>query len=398
MNVLTIAPNDLRVYDGTTVRITGVLKYSAPYLNTVYLASKSLNKELESVPNLVWIKLKFFRPLTLLALNYICITSKHAFDSVLVKILTGKSVLETDLIHAHFLLSLPIALGFKKSMKIPVIIDLHGIFELTPHRAFTSFKDWLFVSLSKIVEKKCINDDFIMAFIVPSEELKGYLVRRFGVPAQRVFVINDGVELDFIPDYDEQLIEGIRSRLNLTGKYVATYVGTPSYYHGFYDLIEAFNLAKRSVRNLHLLLIVPDRIRALNILSRLNIDKGDVTIIGNVARREVYRYLYASNFLIIPHRRGTQFDYIPSNKLLDYMASGKLIVGYDLKPMRKLLKDYPLKMFVEPNNPHRLAEAIVEGVRYCDEHIDGKRYIKDYSWDSIARALIKLYRTIVNAS
>jgi hypothetical protein len=68
------------------------------------------------------------------------------------------------------------------------------------------------------------------------------------------------------------------------------------------------------------------------------------------------------------------------------MAVGRPIVAYSLKSVQNVLKDYPLKVLVEPNNPERLAEGIVTALRdYKDERIDGRTYVEPYDWANIAK-------------
>ncbi len=395
MKTLIIAPNNLRVYDGTTIRIVGITKSISPYMDEVYLVSPFVNTELLKLPNLTWIKLRFFRALTLLAINYLSSLSKHILDYTMANtIVDMRSMPDVDVIHAHWILTLPLAIGLRRLSKIPIVVDLHGLFELQSYNLLASPRDSLFINLSRIIEKICMTDKLISAFTVPSESLKHYIVSRYRLRSSSVFTVPDGIDLDNVPDYDKSLVDKLQSNLGLEGKSVVTYVGTPSHSHGFYDLLEAFNKARQR-EDLALLLIVPNKAQASNAINRMGLHIKNVVILENIPRREVYHYLYASNVLVVPHRAGTQYDLLSSNKLLDYMSSGKPIVSYALPSVIHVLKDYPLKFLVEPNSPDKLAEGILRALKfYSNSKIEGRKYIKNYDWKIIGKKLLQYLKSV----
>lgn len=59
MKVAIIAPNDLRIFDGTTIRITGFTKALSHCVERVYLISTSTNYEISKLNNVFWIRLKY---------------------------------------------------------------------------------------------------------------------------------------------------------------------------------------------------------------------------------------------------------------------------------------------------------------------------------------------------
>jgi len=58
MNVLFIAPFDLRIRDGTTVRVINLVRAVAQVCDTVFLASYTNNEYLKALSNIVHIRLK----------------------------------------------------------------------------------------------------------------------------------------------------------------------------------------------------------------------------------------------------------------------------------------------------------------------------------------------------
>ncbi|WP_054854447.1 glycosyltransferase [Vulcanisaeta distributa] len=278
---------------------------------------------------------------------------------------------------------------------VPVLLDLHGLFELTPVAMGFSLRDKLVVELLKIIEKVILmNLDSYgdqIHIIAQSPYIKEYIIKRFGIPEHKVFVIPDGIDLSLVPIFDETRRLKIREKLNLIDKYVIAYAGTPSYFHGFLDLLYAFRYVHQVYDKSHLLLMVPNKNIVISQLRRYNIDLSYVTVLENVRKPWYYEILYASDVLVLPHRGNTQFDFIYSNKLLDYIVTGRFIVGYDLMPVRDMLARYPLKILAKPNNPKALAEAILEGRAFRDSHVDGRQYIRDYEWSILAKEVVNVY-------
>ncbi|WP_054855776.1 glycosyltransferase [Vulcanisaeta sp. JCM 16161] len=146
---------------------------------------------------------------------------------------------------------------------VPILLDLHGLFELTPVAASFSLRDKLVVELLRIIEKVVLMNlnsygDQIY-IIAQSPYIKKYIIKRFGIPEHRVFVVPDGIDLSLVPIFNETRRLKIREKLNLIDRYVMAYAGTPSYYHGFHDLLRAFKYVHQVYEKSHLLLMVPNK-------------------------------------------------------------------------------------------------------------------------------------------
>lgn len=401
MKVFAITPNDLRVYDGTTVRVTGLIKGVAQYAKEICLASTAINTELQSVRSLTWLKLRFYGNYTQILHCYSYSAFNESFSKTFGNIFLSKDdfrkISDADVIHAHFLSTLPIALASKRaSLDLPLIVDLHGLYCLQPIKFGYEPISYLMVHLLKVYELLKISDNKIFGLVVPSYPLKQIITKRFGLSEERVHVVYDGIDVNAVPEYEDSEVEKTRQDLGVSNRILITYVGTSSFFHGFYDLMYAYKLAKSNEQRLSLLLIVPYRDYTIESLQRMGIKLDDVHIFGSMPRREIYKYLHASDVLILPHRKGTQFDYLSSNKLLDYMASGRPIVAYALPSVLPLLKEYPFKILAEPNKPEKLPSSILEAVSlFKNTHIDGKLYVKEYDWSNIGKMLSNVYTDVL---
>jgi glycosyltransferase involved in cell wall biosynthesis len=133
MKAAIITLTDLRIYEGTTIRVTGLTKSTSKYLSEVLLFSNTINKELTEIKNIRHIKINH-PTLTRILTNLLYITPYRNLNKFLIETLTLRKpfVLDVDIIHTHWILTLPVALSLQKlaSHDPSIMLDLHGLFEL----------------------------------------------------------------------------------------------------------------------------------------------------------------------------------------------------------------------------------------------------------------------------
>jgi len=387
VNIAVVAPFNLSIRDGTSARVTGEVLSVARRISKIYLVALELNEELKKLNNIELVRPRFWRGVTSAALSYMTTLRFHRLVRVAARLMSPSKI-DVDIVHIHWAQSLPLAHNCSGNVKL--IIDLHGLLNLQ-QRPIGAFKDYVLYILQSRIERRLLQtlQDLDVEFIVPSSMFKDYLAKQWGMSAGKIHVVPDGIDLKAVPEYDEEETLTLREKLGVGDRPLIAYAGNVTVYHGFYDLVAAYRLVKRIRDDLHLLLLVPQGLRdhVMKVLGH------SAVVVENVPRRLIYGYLYAADVLILPHRSGTQFDYLYSNKLLDYVASGKPIVAYDLAPVREVLREYPLKILVEPNNPGELARGILEALKLRGARVDGRAYLSEFDWERIGEKLYEVYRS-----
>jgi len=387
MNLAVIAPFNLNVRDGTSARVTGEVLSVARKISKIFIMALELNDELSGLNNMEWIRPRFWRGVTSTALSYLTVARFHRLVEVAARLISPDKI-DVDVVHVHWAQSLSLAYNCSSSAKL--IVDLHGLLNLQ-RRPIGTFKDYALYILQKQIERWLLwtLQDLDIEFIVPATMFKDYLVKRWRMPAYKVHVIPDGIDLKAVPEYNEKETLTLREKLGVRNRPLIAYAGNVTEYHGFYDLVIAYRLVKRIKDDVHLLLLVPQGLRGYV----MKVLGYEAVVVENVPRRLVYNYLYVADALVLPHRADTQFDYLYSNKLLDYVASGKPIVAYDLAPVREVLKEYPLKVLVKPNNPRELARGILDALKLGGTRVDGKAYLGEFDWEKIGEKLYEVYKS-----
>lgn len=391
MRVMFIAPYDLTKRNGTTIRVYNLLKAASFFSDTIYLVSPNVNEDLKAISKLTWIKipqlrfnkLHFFASVNPVLLQYYIEKYKVSIFQYLIidkKIDLKNNV---DIIHIHWLYSIPLSSLLRSlwQTKTPVFVDLHGSYALQPTMP-GDVKSLLIKMKSRLYEffalrYKYLHAHGVIGITVPSEAFRKFLIHKYRLPENYVHVVPDAVDEDVISKYLEytssKIIKLEELGINLSKVKIVAYSGSISFYHGFHDLLIAFKLVKRRVKNVKLLLIVPNASIARSTIYRFRVNPSDVIIIENVPRYELIAYLKFADVVVLPHRLNSQFKYLYSNKLLDYMMSGRPIVAYALPSIKKFLERYPCKLLIKPDDPVELAKGILNIFSRYDHLRDGMK-------------------------
>ena len=410
-NILFIAPFNLSIRDGTSIRVTNLVKAAANICNYVFLLSYTSNEELSTLTNLRHVKMDAHRFMHHLLLAYADIFLPKSSFCFIAKGILGTRFCEVlkdiamyaDIIHIHFLMDKYFIKIFNKSVKYntrPIIIDLHGLYRLQPV-PMHSMRATLAHLLGLTHEILAIRDGVITAFTVPSEGLKSFLTNFYRIPSNRIFVVPDAV--------DERVIEYARKCHAIeeeVGRYLnkqyidssnsIAYVGTISAFHGFFDLVKAIKVIEKEFRrSVTLLLIVPNKKQVLEISDLL---PKNTIIMENIPRKLIPCILRKASVLVLPHRAGTQFDYIPSNKIYDYMLAGRPIVAYRTPATVETLRSYSMKILVKPNDAHALARGIIKALELWS-HYEAKPIFDSIpTLNVVEKALEEAYKAVLTFS
>jgi len=367
-DIAVIAPFNLAARDGTSIRVINMARAVAGLFDRVIIFSNSYTNEFFNISSINYIKLYNIasRYHYIVALGMLIepkLTSKLVsrmlhIDAEYIE----KAVEKVGIIHVHWLVFnyLGKFLNMLTRRHIPIVVDLHGSFKLQTAPT-NSPRDILAHIMGLLYERIGIKDKAIVAFTVPSFGFKEFMVRFYGVAPESMFVVPDIVEQEVIDTAKrcEETLVAFRDYKDCCDFYgYVAYAGSLTKFHGFFDLIKAVRIVRRRLGNsVRLLLIVPEAGQVMRVKSLL---PEDTKILVGLPRRLVPCVLRGASVLVLPHPAGTQFDYIPSNKIYDYMLSGRPIVAYKTMAVVETLKKYPYAIFVKPNDPEALADGVIK--------------------------------------
>jgi len=193
--------------------------------------------------------------------------------------------------------------------------------------------------------------------VVVSEGFRDNLIGR-GVPAAKVHVIRNGVDLERFTAIPAGDVEGIRQRLGARpGDCLVLYLGAHGISHALPSVAEA--AARLAGEAVHFAFVGEGA--AKSALARRVEELGltNVTMLGSVPRQEVPLMLAAADICLVPLRDVGLFgSFIPS-KLFEYLGASKAVIGAVRGESATILSEAGA-VVVEPEASGALALAIRE--------------------------------------
>jgi len=218
-------------------------------------------------------------------------------------------------------------------------------------------------------------------------------LKHLGVDGNKIIYLSNGIDPMWLKPVDQDRVRQIRKDLDLEGKRVVAFIGslsTPN--HPVDLLVEAFNMARKSIPGLTLLLVGGgNAYQRLQSLVR-EMDLADaVRFTGRVKPDQVPLYYQIADVCVDPvmdddAARGRQ-----PLKLFESWVSGIPFITGDVGDRKQLSGDPPAVYLCRPSESRALAEAIIRVL--CDEELrtqlrsQGLMRIHQYIWPDLARKL-----------
>ncbi|MBN1762685.1 MAG: glycosyltransferase [Methanomicrobia archaeon] len=352
--------NDVTLYGIPTGRdLYNVLKWSDSYEGI----------RLNYVRFIVSFKLKYklFYPLNFMS-----------YHQTLVALRTQKP----DLIHERFHLPNPHSIKISNTLKIPKILEVNSLY--IDEEVYTGRAKKIASNQRDILLEQC------EVIVTQTETLKKMIGTITDKP---VFVVPNGVDTEkFRPDV---YCDDLENELSIRDEVIITFVGSFRRWHGVDQIPE---IAKRFEReNVKFLLIGSGEL--FDGVKRAKTD--NMILLGARNHSEISQYLAMSDILIAP------FDerYFPDSefwwnpvKLFEYMSSGKPVVSYDYKEVKKIVQDAGL--LAEVGNIKDFMEKIEflvenKGIRLDLGNKGREIAVKGYDWRSRAKEIEKVYNKVL---
>lgn len=236
----------------------------------------------------------------------------------------------------------------------PIIIEVNGSIRDDMEQIKASRLTIDIACLVQRYELKCAD-----RIIVTGVGLKNMFLKEYGLPSDKVFVVDNGVNTELFHPMDKNKCR-VRTGLSPERLYLG-FIGTFNPHHDITTLISALPVVIQSNPNVYLVLVgkgltLDDAKRRAN---ELGIDNR-VIFRGSVPYDEMPYYINSFNISILTANRiKINREGISSFKLMEYMACGQAIIVNDIpdSPTPQALRDRVIS--VPPGDPELLGEAIV---------------------------------------
>lgn len=339
---------------------------------------KNKNVKYIFAPSLPVINHFFFNILLFLQLLLVC--KRKRPDCLYVR--------HSIVLYSHILIS--------KIMRIPFIIEVNGL----PVDQFINIRqrrDMLktiaITMFSKLSEK--LNYKHAYKIIAVTFGIKEYIKTEYNIQTDKILVINNGVNCDLFKPMEKSSIKK-ELKLEDKTKYIC-FVGSLISWQGVEYLINAAPLILKENPNTKFIIIGSGMLEKelIGLTKRENVSDNFI-FTGAIPYKKVPQYINASDICVV-YKKPLKSGYSPL-KLYEYMACGVPVVASRLSGF-EILEESKSGILVEPENPKKLAKAIIKLLK--DKKLRekmgdyGRNYVvKHHSWKAISK---KIERVIESA-
>jgi glycosyltransferase involved in cell wall biosynthesis len=300
-----------------------------------------------------------------------------------------------DIIHAHHIEGVMTALAARTfGLELPIVFDAHTL-------AGSELMDYapkVGAGLKRLVGNFLDHGLARRAdsVIAVTDSIKNAFVETRTQPSERIYVISNGIEDDFILRADQarsELAETVRLKepeQKNTEAPLFLFAGNTAAYQGIDLMLNAFSLVLQRLPAARLKIITDESFAEYQpLLDALGIT--DNVYISSVDLHDLPAMLVQADVLLNPRSRCAG---IPQ-KLLNYMAAGRPIVSF--AGSSKIITDRVEGLVVENNNVQAFAGAMLELL----ENRELARSLSDaalkllkaqHSWHSVATQAEMVYR------
>lgn len=238
--------------------------------------------------------------------------------------------------------------------------------------------------------------------VVVSDELKELLTTAYGMPADRISVVYNGVNPElFSPGKFSKEANGIRQRLGVADKKVLGFVGGLRPWHGVQNAIRMMARLK-NIRSDTMLCVIGSGHEFEKICSGVR-EMGledCVRMIGAVPYAEVPKYVEMFDIALAPYPMKGVSNYFNPLKLFEYMAMEKpVICGCTSWAGRFLSNDRGV--IIDCEDPVTFASTVCTLLDDPDKSRSIARNarnsaVKDFTWESNIERMMQVYSSLQN--
>jgi len=303
------------------------------------------------------------------------------------KVLKKAIEIDADVYHFHDPELMPVGYKLKKMGK-KVVYDVH---ENYPE--VMKLKNWI----PRFIRP-------VLSYVI--RILENFYVKRFDgavVVTENLFErFSKFTKCVLVPNYiDTEYLNEVKPKSNYKSDRIRFfYMGLmDNKTRSIVEMIEAFKMLRENYENIELNMVGP--ITDKNLLKYIEENKiPDLNYIPPVSRKEVYKLAVQNDVGMMIYRpHGNSIQSSP-NKMFEYMYLGLPIIASDFPYWRRILDKGPCALYVDPNDPNDIAEKMEKFIR--NEELrrimgeTGKNIIKLYTWHSVKKDLLKLYKEVFN--
>ncbi|HJS98193.1 MAG TPA: glycosyltransferase family 4 protein [Terriglobales bacterium] len=192
--------------------------------------------------------------------------------------------------------------------------------------------------------------------VVVTPAFKEHIAREWGVPAQKISVVPNGVETElFSPGSGG---DAVRAELGLQGRFVVSYIGTLGMAHDLGAVLDAAGKCAGSMPNVEFLLVGEGADKERLIVQARERQLPNVRFLPQQPRTRIPALVAASDACLVTLRRSDVFKTVIPSKMLEFMSCGRPIILAVEGQASDLLNSAGAGICIPPQEPASIVNAI----------------------------------------
>ena len=194
--------------------------------------------------------------------------------------------------------------------------------------------------------------------VVVTPAFKDHLITQWRIPAERIAVVENGVETDLFAPSALASTGALRKELGVESNFLICYVGTMGMAHGLETLLDA--AAKLQQRNPSVVFLLIGEGAEKQRIKDLAQSHGlaNVRFLDQQPREKIPSFISAADACLVLLKKTDVFKTVIPTKMLEFMACARpVILGVDGQA-RQIVEQANAGIVIEPENSGALVQAI----------------------------------------
>jgi glycosyltransferase involved in cell wall biosynthesis len=194
--------------------------------------------------------------------------------------------------------------------------------------------------------------------VVVTPAFKEYLVQHRRIPAEKIAVIQNGVETSLFTSAPHDSNQALRQDFAVKDKFLLCYIGTMGMAHGLETLLDAAAELQRQNSNAHFLLVGEGAEKAR--IKNLALSRGlaNVTFLDQQPREKIPAFISASDACLVLLKKTEIFKTVIPTKMLEFMSCARPVILGVEGQARQIIEDADAGIVIEPENVDALVAAV----------------------------------------
>jgi colanic acid biosynthesis glycosyl transferase WcaI len=194
--------------------------------------------------------------------------------------------------------------------------------------------------------------------VVVTPAFQQHLMERWRVAAEKIAVVENGVETDIFAPAPAAANHALRKELGAEAKFLVCYIGTMGMAHGLETLLDAAHQLQRQSSNAMFLLVGEGAEKARIKIAAQSRGLANVRFLDQQPREKIPAFISASDACLVLLKKTDIFKTVIPTKMLEFMSCARPVILGVEGQAREIIEAAGAGLVIQPENAEALLGAI----------------------------------------